>query len=168
MAREIDQKVQTAPDFGTAFDWPTPKLGPKFDLAGFTDFESRASVVNQVWEALKDETNQYTKWLSFVTKVVARELRQLQHIEIKSCNEMEQIFYSNQPDHRNWVASIVRLSTSTVLNPIVTYNNDYKLRPTCRTPSSFIRCLRRKETTPVDSRKNWKMVTALRKEDDIN
>ncbi|XP_065875576.1 disease resistance protein At4g27190-like isoform X2 [Euphorbia lathyris] len=55
LAHEINQKVQTAPDFGTAFDRPTPKLGAKFDLTGFTEFESRSSVVNQVWEALKDE-----------------------------------------------------------------------------------------------------------------
>ncbi|XP_065874073.1 disease resistance protein At4g27190-like [Euphorbia lathyris] len=55
LLEEINKEVQTAPDFGTSFHRPTPKLGAKFDLTDFMEFESRASVVNQVWEALKDE-----------------------------------------------------------------------------------------------------------------
>ncbi|XP_065873098.1 probable disease resistance protein At4g27220 [Euphorbia lathyris] len=55
MAQKINEDIQTAPNFGTVFDRPAPKLGPTFDLKGFMHFGSRASVVNEVWEALKDE-----------------------------------------------------------------------------------------------------------------
>ncbi|XP_065873893.1 probable disease resistance protein At4g27220 [Euphorbia lathyris] len=55
LTQEINEKVRNAPHFGTSFDRPAPELGSKFDLAGFTEFESRVSVVNEVWEALKDE-----------------------------------------------------------------------------------------------------------------
>ncbi|XP_065873908.1 disease resistance protein At4g27190-like [Euphorbia lathyris] len=55
LTQEINEKVRNAPDFGTAFNRPAPKLGAKFDLAGFTEFESRVSVMNKVWGALKDE-----------------------------------------------------------------------------------------------------------------
>ncbi|XP_065873396.1 disease resistance protein At4g27190-like [Euphorbia lathyris] len=55
LVQEINEHVKTAPDFGTSFDRATPKVAAKFDLTGFMEFESRASVVDQVLEAFKDE-----------------------------------------------------------------------------------------------------------------
>ncbi|XP_065874068.1 disease resistance protein At4g27190-like isoform X2 [Euphorbia lathyris] len=76
---------------------------------------------------------------------VARDLRQLQIIQICGCDEMEQIFYRDQVNDTNQVSSSVQLtnptlettSTPTSLNS----NIDDKSQLICPTPNSFFRSL---------------------------
>ncbi|EEF40599.1 probable disease resistance protein At1g61190 [Ricinus communis] len=56
MTEDIREKIRDAPDFGiVAYDAPQPNLGSTFNLEGVKDFESRLSVMNDVWEALKND-----------------------------------------------------------------------------------------------------------------
>ncbi|EEF40605.1 hypothetical protein RCOM_1332360 [Ricinus communis] len=56
MTEEIRKKIQEAPYFGNlAYDAPQLNLGSTFNLEGAKDFESRLSVTNDVWEALKND-----------------------------------------------------------------------------------------------------------------
>ncbi|XP_025013588.2 probable disease resistance protein At1g61190 [Ricinus communis] len=59
ITEDICKKIREAPECGTvAYDAPQPNLGSTFNLEGVKDFESRLSVMNDVWEALKnDELN---------------------------------------------------------------------------------------------------------------